>query len=156
VDDSLRPVGWGIGENENRNALVKRGFSSPEHQMTWITSPDAEVELPSPAQNTDLQLILEVVPSLQGGVSGRVVRVEWESGRSAGIVATSVEFYSMTIKATLNVTPSLNLHFSIVPSPGALPHDGSRELCLAGLPLVPIKHPAREADESHLTVLNRK
>jgi len=158
ADYSLRPVGWGFGENENGNALVKRGFSSPERQMTWISGPDAEVELPSPAQNTDLQLILEVVPSLEGGVSGRVVRVEANGNPvgALGLVATSVEFYSMPIKATLNVTPSLNLHFSIVPSPGALPHDGSRELGLAGLALVPIKHPAREADESHLTVLNRE
>jgi hypothetical protein len=158
ADHALRPVGWGFGENENGNALVKRGFSSPEHQMTWISSPDAEVELPSPAQNTDLQLILEVVPSLEGGVSGRVVRVE-ANGNPVGaleLVATSVEFYFMTIKASVNVTPSLNLHFSIVPSPGALPHDGSRELGLAGLALVPIKHPAGEAVESHLTVLNGK
>jgi hypothetical protein len=158
ADYSLRPVGWGFGENENGNALVKRGFSSPERQMTWISGPDAEVELPSPAQNTDLQLILEVVPSMGGGFSERVVTME-ANGNPIGaleLAATSVEFYSLTIKAALNATPSLKLHFSIVPSSGVVRHNGSRELGLAALALVPIKHPASQEDENHLTVVNRK
>jgi hypothetical protein len=159
ADHSLRPVAWGFGEDENGNALVKRGFNSPEHQMTCISGPDAEIDLPSPAQNTDLQLILEVVPFLGGGVSERIVTMEANGNPvgALGLVATSFEFYSLTIKAALNATPSLKLHFSIVPSSGVVRHDGSRELGLVRLALVPIKHPAsQEADENPQTVVNRK
>jgi hypothetical protein len=152
VNDPPRPLSWGFGAGENGGALAKKGFNSPEHQLTWISGHDAEVDLPSPATNTELQLILEAMPFLGDGGAERIVKVE-ANGIPVGaldLVDPSVQFYSLTIKAAANTAPSLNLHFSLspVPSDARLP-----EIGLARLALVPIKLPvSRAAAENHVTV----
>jgi len=156
VDDPPRPLSWGFGAGENGGALAKKGFSSPEHQFTWISGHDAEIDLPSPAKNTELQLILEALPFLGDGAAKRIVKVE-ANGIPVGtldLVDPSVQFYSLTIKAAANTAPSLKLHFSFSPAPsdGRLP-----EIGLARLALVPINLPvSREAAENRATVMNRK
>jgi alginate O-acetyltransferase complex protein AlgJ len=55
ADDPTRPLSWGFGAGENGSALVKKGFDAPDHQFTWILGRDAEIDLPSPAKNTQLQ-----------------------------------------------------------------------------------------------------
>ncbi len=155
-DDPPRPLSWGFGASENGSALAKKGFGSPEHQLTWISGPDAEIDLPSPAENSELQLILEAMPFLGDGAAERIVKVE-ANGIPVGaldLVDPSVQFYSLTIKAAANTAPSLKLHFSLSPAPsdGRLP-----EIGLARLALVPIKLPAsRAAAENCATVMNRE
>jgi alginate O-acetyltransferase complex protein AlgJ len=156
VDDPPRPLSWGFGAGENGGALAKKGFSSPQHQLTWISGPDAEIDLPSPAKNTELQLILEAMPFLGDGAAERIVKVD-ANGIPIGaldLVDPSVQFYSLTIKAAANTAPSLKLHFSLSPAPipASLP-----EIGLARLALVPIKLPvSREAVANHATVMNRE
>jgi alginate O-acetyltransferase complex protein AlgJ len=156
VDDPPRPLSWGFGAGENGSALAKKGFNSPDHQFTWILGREAEIDLPSPAKNTELQLILEALPFLGDGAAKRIVNVE-ANGIPVGtleLVDPSVQFYSLTIKAATNTAPSLKLHFSFSPSPipASLP-----EMGLARLALVPIKLPvSREAVANHATVMNRE
>ena len=143
ADDPPRPLAWGFGAGENGTALAKKGFNSPNHQFTWILARDAEIDLPSPAKNTQLQLILEALPFLGDGAAERTVNVE-ANGIPVGtleLVDPSVQFYSLTINAAANTAGSLKLHFSSSPplSPaleGRLP-----EIGLARLALVPIKLP---------------
>jgi len=156
ADDPPRPLSWGFGAGENGSALAKKGFNAPEHQLTWISGHDAEIDLPSPAKNTELQLILEATPFLGDGAAERIVKVA-ANGIPVGaldLVDPSVQFYSLTIKAAANTAPSLKLHFSLSPAPS----DGRlREIGLARLALVPIKLPAsRAAAENHATVTNRE
>jgi hypothetical protein len=148
-DDPPRPLSWGFGAGESGSALAKKGFNSPEHQLTWISGHDAEIDLPSPAKNTELQLILEVTPFPGDGAAERIVKLE-ANGIPVGaldLVDPSVQFYSLTIKAAANTAPSLKLHFSLSPAPsdGRLP-----EIGLARLALVPIKLPA--SPEAGVTV----
>ena len=134
----------------------RKGSYAPEHQLTWISGHDAEIDLPSPAKNSELQLILEATPFLGDGAAERIVKVE-ANGIPVGaldLVDPSVQFYSLTIKAAANTAPSLKLHFSLSPAPsdGRLP-----EIGLARLALVPIKLPvSRAAAENQATVMNRE
>ena len=149
VEHPPRPLSWGFGAGENGNALAKKGFNSPEHQLTWISAHDAEIDLPSPGKNTELQLILEAMPFLGDGAARRIVKVE-ANGTAVGtldLVDPSVQFYSLTIKAAANTAPSLELRFSFSPAPSdpRLP-----EIGLARLALVPIKLPA--SPEAAVTV----
>jgi alginate O-acetyltransferase complex protein AlgJ len=156
ADDPPRPLSWGFGAGENGSALAKKGFNAPEHQLTWISRHDAEIDLPSPAKNTELQLIVEAMPFLGDDAAERIVKVE-SNGIPVGaldLVDPSVQFYSLTIKAIANTAPSLKLHFSLSPAPsnGRLPQIG-----LARLALVPIQLPAsRAAAENHASVMNRE
>jgi hypothetical protein len=156
ADDPPRPLSWGFGAGENGSALAKKGFNAPEHQLTWISGHDAEIDLPSPAKNTELQLILEATPFLGDGAAERIVKVE-ANGIPVGtldLVDPSVQFYSLTIKAAANTAPSLKLHFSLSPAPipASLP-----EIGLARLALVPIKLPvSREAAVNRATVMNQE
>jgi hypothetical protein len=148
-DDPPRPLSWGFGAGENGSALAKKGFNSPEHQLTWISGHDAEIDLPSPKKNTELELILEAMPFLGDGAAERIVKVE-ANGIPVGaldLVDPSVQFYPLTIKAAANTAPSLKLHFSLSPAPSdaRLP-----EIGLARLALVPIKLPASQ--EAAVTV----
>ena len=145
VDDAPRPLSWGFGAGENGGALTKKGFSPPEHHLTWISGSDAEIDLPSPAKNTELQLIVEAMPFLGDGAAERIVKVD-ANGIPVGtlhLVDPSVQFYSLTIEAAANTATSLKLHFSLSPAPSSasLP-----EIGLARLALVPTKLPvSREA-----------
>jgi hypothetical protein len=156
--DPPRPLSWGFGAGENGSALLKNGFSAPEHQLTWITGQDAEIELPSPGVNTKLQLILEAAPVLGNGVSVRTVNVE-ANGIPVGAIRladSDVQFYSLTINAAANSAPFLKLHFSFstAPSP-ALGDTRPCEIGLARLALVPIGHPIDQ--ETHqATALTRQ
>ena len=156
VDDAPRPLSWGFGAGENGGALTKKGFSPPEHQLTWISGSDAELDLPSPAKNTELQLIVEAMPFLGDGAVERIVQVE-ANGTPVGtldLTDPSVQFYSLTVNAAANTAPSLKLHFSLSPTPsdGRLP-----EIGLARLALVPIKLPAgRAAAENHASGINQE
>jgi alginate O-acetyltransferase complex protein AlgJ len=141
VEDPPRPLSWGFGAGENGNALAKRGFNAPEHQLTWISAHDAEIDLPSPTKNTELQLILEAMPFLGDGAAERIVRVE-ANGIPVGaldLADPSVQFYSLTIKAAVNTAPSLKLHFSFSPAPSDTRFP---EIGLARLAVVPINLPA--------------
>jgi alginate O-acetyltransferase complex protein AlgJ len=156
ADDPPRPLSWGFGAGENGSALAKEGFNAPEHQLTWISGHDAEIDLPSPAKNTELQLILEATPFLGDGAAERIVKVEANGipVRTLDLVDPSVQFYSLTIKAAANTAPSLKLHFSLSPAPipASLP-----EIGLARLALVPIKLPvSREAAVNRATVMNQE
>jgi hypothetical protein len=157
--DLPRPLSWSFGAGENGSALAKEGFSSPQHQLTWITGQDAEIDLPSPAKNTELQLILEAMPFLGDGAAERIVKVE-ANGIPVGtldLVDPSVQFYSLTIKAAANMAPSLKLHFSLSPAPSPASDGRLPEIGLARLALVPIKLPvSREAAENRATVINRE
>jgi alginate O-acetyltransferase complex protein AlgJ len=156
LDDPPRPLSWGFGAGENGSALAKKGFGSPQHQLTWISGHDAEIDLPSPAKNTELELILEAMPFLGDGAAERIVKVE-ANGIPVGaveLVDPSVQFYSLAVKAAANTAPSLKLHFSLspAPNPATLP-----EIGLARLALVPIKLPlSREAAGNHATVMSRE
>jgi hypothetical protein len=159
VADSPRPLCWGFGAGENGTALLKKGFSIPEHQLTWITGQDAEIELPSPV-NTELQLILEAMPALGEGVSARIVKVE-ANGTPVGAVwlaDSDVQFYSLTIKAAANSAPFLKLHFSFSPALSPAARDSQpREIGLARLALVPIGPPAvQETGGNYTTPLIRQ
>jgi alginate O-acetyltransferase complex protein AlgJ len=143
ADDPTRPLSWGFGAGENGSALVKKGFNSPDHQFTWILGRDAEIDLPSPARNTQLQLILEALPFLGDGAAERIVKVE-ANGIPVGtleLVDPSMQFYSLTIKAAANTAASLKLHFSLSPPPSPALDGKLPEIGLARLALVPIKLP---------------
>jgi alginate O-acetyltransferase complex protein AlgJ len=160
VDDPPRPLSWGFGAGENGGALTKKGFAVPEHQLTWLTGREAEIDLPSPAKNIELQLILEAMPSIADGVPKRIVKVE-ANGIFVGtleLTDPSVQFYSLTIKAAANAAPSLKLHLSFSPTPsGSTPDSERAQIGLLRLALVPMKRPAnQETDEYHATVLNRE
>jgi alginate O-acetyltransferase complex protein AlgJ len=160
VEGFSRPLAWGFGAGENGTALAKKGFYDPEPDSTWISSQDAEVELPSPEKNTDLQLILEGTAFLGDGVSERILKIE-ANGIPIGTLElgnVDPQVYSLTIKAAANRASYLKLHFSFSPAPSPAP-GGSRlvEISLARLALVPIKLPvSQETGENHVTVLSRK
>jgi hypothetical protein len=160
LDSPPRPLSWGFGAGENGAALVKKGFSTPEHQLTWITSREAEIELPSPRVNSKLRLIIEATPFLGDGVSSRTVNVEANGipAGSLGLADPDVQFYSLTISAAANSAPVLKLHFSFSTPPSPAPGDsGPREIGLARLALVPIGPPVdQEAGESKATALTRQ
>jgi hypothetical protein len=159
VDDPPRPLAWGFGAGENGSALSKKGFSNPEHQLTWMTGQDAEIELPSPATNTELQLILEAMPFPVDGVAGRTVNVK-ANGIPVGsfaVVDPSVQFYSLSIKAVANPTPSLKLRFSFSRARGPATDSKTPEIGLYRLALVPMgTPPGQETGANHATAMNRK
>jgi alginate O-acetyltransferase complex protein AlgJ len=147
LTDPPRPLSWGFGASENGAALIKKGFSNPEHQMTWITGRDAEIELPSPGVNTELQLIMEATPFLGGGAPPRILNVQ-ANGTPVGTLVLAdpeIQFYSLTIKAAANSAPILKLHFSFSPVPNPTPVDSQpRQIGLARLALVPLGHPVEQ------------
>jgi hypothetical protein len=159
VDGFARPLAWGFGAGENGTTLAKKGFGDPEHDFTWISSQDAEIELPSPEKNTDLQLILEGTPFLGDGVSERILKIE-ANGIPVGTLElgnVDPQIYSLTIKAAANRASCLKVHFSFSPAPSP-DSGGSRlvEISLARLALVPIKLPASQEASENQTALNRK
>ena len=84
--------------------MAKKGFYDPEPSFTWISSQDAEIELPSPEKNTDLQLILQGTAFLGDGVSERIVKIE-ANGIPVGTLElgnVDPQFYSLAIKAAAN------------------------------------------------------
>jgi hypothetical protein len=97
--DPPRPLSWGFGASENGTALIKKGFSNPEHQLTWITGQDAEIELPSPGVNTELQLIIEARPFLGEGVPQRTVNVQANGipVGTLGLADPEAQFYSREV-----------------------------------------------------------
>jgi alginate O-acetyltransferase complex protein AlgJ len=159
--DPPRPLSWGFGAGENGTALMKKGFSSPERQMTWMTGQDAEIELPSPGVDTKLQLILEAMPFLEGGVTMKTVKVE-ANGVPVGVVALAdpeVQFYSLTINPSANSAPGLKLHFSFSAAPNPAPGSSKpRAIGLARLALVPLGRPivqkTGEPDATAMTLQN--
>jgi SGNH hydrolase-like domain, acetyltransferase AlgX len=153
-----QPLSWGFGTGENGNALAKKGFAVPERQLTWITSLDAEIELPSPGKNVDLQLIIEAMPPAADGIAQRVVSVEANGSLigSFAVVDPAVQFYSLPIKAAANSGSSLKLHFSFSPAAGSASENRSPQLGMWRLALVPMNGPAsEETGQNHATVMNR-
>ena len=151
VDGFARPLAWGFGAGENGTILAKKGFDDPEPDFTWISSQDAEIELPSPEKNTDLQLILEGAAFLGDGVSERILKIQ-ANGIPVGTLElgnVDPQIYSLTIKAAANRASSLKLHFSFSPPPSP-DLGGSRfvEISLARLALVPIKLPVSQESRS--------
>ena len=157
--DLPRPVAWGFGAGENGGALRKKGFCIPEHQVTWIAGRDAEMELPSPAKNTELQLIFEVIPTVGDGVAKGTVKLE-ANGIPIGTIELEdpdFQFYSLTVKAAANTAPFLNLHFSLSPATSTSSGGKLANIGLARLALVPTKVPVkREAGENQLTAKNQE
>jgi hypothetical protein len=158
--DAPQPLSWGFGAGENGAVLLKKGFSSPEHQLTWITGQDAQIELPSPGVNTKLQLIIEARPFLGDGVSGRTLKVE-ANGTTVGTLGLAdpdVAFYSLTISAAANSASTLKMHFSFSTAPSPAPGDSlPREIGLARLALVPIgRRIDQETGESQAAALTRQ
>ena len=159
TDDHLRPFSWAFGAGGNGDSLPKKGFELPAHELTWISSQEAEIASPSPQQNAELELILEAVPFLGDGETKRIVKVE-ANGIPAGTLTLddpSLQFCSLPIPAAANQNSTIRLRFSF--SPAASPARGGRllQMGLARLALVPIKLPiVSEIDGNHETVLNRK
>ena len=151
VEDPPRPLSFGFGAGENGSALAKKGFNSPDHQFTWIMGREAEIDLPSPAKNAQLELILEALPFLGDGAAERIVKVE-ANGVQVGtleLVDPSMQFYSLTIKPAANTAASLKLHFSLSPALSPALEGKLPEIGLARLALVPIELPvSREAAEN--------
>jgi hypothetical protein len=152
-----RPLCWGFGTGENGNALAKQGFAPPEHQLTWATGQDAEIELPSPGKNVGLQLMIEAMPPAADGIAQRVVSVEANGSLvgSFAVVDPAVQFYSLPIKAAANSESSLKLHFSFSPAADSTSENGTPQLGLWRLALVPMNGPAnQEIGEKQATVMN--
>jgi alginate O-acetyltransferase complex protein AlgJ len=147
VPESPRPLSWGFGAGENGAVPLKKGFGSPERQLTWITDQYAQIELPSPGANADVQLVIEAMPVLGDGVSGRTVYVE-ANGTPVGSIwlwQPDIQFYSLTINAAANSGPVLNLKLSFSHEPSSSSGDGQlREIGLARLALVPMGHPVNQ------------
>jgi hypothetical protein len=104
----------GIWRRRNGGALTKKGFSPPEHQLTWISGSDAEIDLPSPQKygapiDFGGEAFWETVPPR--GSKVKPMGFCW----ALDLVDPSVQFYSLTIKAAANTAPSLKLHFSLSP-----------------------------------------
>jgi alginate O-acetyltransferase complex protein AlgJ len=160
LTDPPRPLSWEFGASENGTALIKNGFSNPEHQLTWITGRDAEIELPSPGVNTELRLIMEATPFLGGGASQRILNVQ-ANGTPVGTLVLAdpeIQFYSLTIKAAANSASILKLHFSFSPVPNPTTADSQpRQIGLARLALVPLGHPVDQpAGTTDTTALTRQ
>jgi hypothetical protein len=149
----------GIWRRWERGISAQKRFELPEHELTWISSHEAEIDSPSPQQNAELELILEAVPFLGDGETKGIVKVE-ANGIPEGTLTLdkpSVHFYSLPLPAAANQYSTIRLRFSC--SPAASPAEGGRllEMGLARLALVPIKPPiVPEIDGNHETVLNRK
>jgi acetyltransferase AlgX (SGNH hydrolase-like protein) len=140
-DISPGPVSWGFGAGENGNMLGKKGFNSPDRQLTWISSREAEITLPSPCAGSELQLILEARPFLEDGAPKKVVSIA-ANGTLAGtldLAYPDMQFYSLTIKAAANQSHFLKLNLSFPKAPGTLPDNKGLEIGLARLALVPLK-----------------
>jgi alginate O-acetyltransferase complex protein AlgJ len=159
TDDYLRPFSWAFGAGGKGESLPKKGFELPEHELTWISSHEAEIVSPSPQQNAELELILEALPFLGDGETKRIVKVE-ANGIPAGTLTLdnpSLQCYLLPIPAAANQNSTIRLRFSC--SPAASPAEGGRllEMGLARLALVPINLPiVPEIDGKHETALNRK
>jgi hypothetical protein len=157
--DQPRPFSWAFGAGGNGGSLPKKGFELPEHELTWISNREAEIECPSPKENAELELIVEAVPFLGDGETERIVKVE-ANGISVGMLTLndpSVHFYPLPLPAAVNQTSTIRLRFSCSPA-ASLANDGRLlEMGLARLALVPIKlAPVPETDRNHETVLNRE
>ncbi len=141
ANDASPPLVWGFGVHQNGIALPKTGFSIPEPGFTLISGQEAGVDLPSPGENRDLQLIFEAKPFLRDDVPKRFANVA-VNGIPVGtleLVNSDFQFYSLTIKAAVNRSSILKLHLSFSPvAPGAA---RSLEIALARLALVPIEVP---------------
>jgi hypothetical protein len=153
------PLSWGFGATANGNALPKKGFGVPDRDLTWISGREAEIDLPSPKQNVQLELILEAMPFLADGISERTVRVAF-NGIPVGTLMLedpAARFYSLSIEAAANLASSAKLHFSFSPNPGPALDCKLRQIGLARLALIPIKLPSsREGHEDQVTVLDFK
>jgi alginate O-acetyltransferase complex protein AlgJ len=148
-----RPLAWGFGAGESGSALPKKGFCFPEPAGTWIAGQDAEIELPSPAKNTELQLIFEAIPALGDGVAKRTAKLE-VNGIPVGaleLADSDYQFYSLTVRADANNSPFLKVHFSLSPAPSTSVDGGFREIGLARLALVPTKLPVTREDAGNHT-----
>jgi alginate O-acetyltransferase complex protein AlgJ len=159
TDGPPQPLSWGFGAGENGNSLAKKGFAPPEHQLTWVMGQDAEIDLPSPGKNVELQLIIEAMPPAADGIAQRVVSVEANGSLvgSFAVVDPAVQFYSLPIKAATNSGSSLKLHFSFSPPAGSASQNGSPQLGLWRLALVPMNGPAnQETGQNNATVTIRK
>lgn len=159
TDRFPRPLAWGFGAGENGGALAKKGFALPERQLTWITGHDAQIELPSPGRNVDLQLMMEAMPPAATGIAQRVVTVE-VNGTLVGSFAVTdpeVQFYLLPVKAAANSGSSLKVHFSFSPTTGSDSDNRTPQLGLWRLALVPMNGPpTQETGENQATVMNRE
>jgi hypothetical protein len=118
---------------------------------------DAEIDLPSPGKNVELQLIIEAMPPAADGIAQRVVSVEANGSLvgSFAVVDPAVQFYSLPIKAAANSESSLKLHFSFSPAADSTSENGTPQLGLWRLALVPMNGPAnQEIGEKQATVMN--
>ena len=159
ADGPPRPLSWGFGTGENGNTLAKKGFALPERQLTWITGRDAEIELPSPGKNLELQLIMEAMPPAADGIAQRVVAVEVNGSLvgSFAVADPAVQFYSLAIKAAANSGSSLKLHFSFSPAAGSASDHGTPQIGLLRMAVVPMNGPTgQDPGENHVTVMNRE
>jgi len=157
--DQSYPFSWVFGAGKNGESLPKKGFELPEHQLTWISSREAEIDCPSPRQNAELELIVEAVPFLREGESTRTVRVE-ANGIPVGTLTLnerSVHSYPLLLPAVANQNSTLRLRFSCSTMGGPATDGKLREMGLARLALVPIKLPVvPETSGTAETVLNTK
>jgi alginate O-acetyltransferase complex protein AlgJ len=158
-DHPLRPFCWTFGAEGNGASLPKKGFEVPDHEFTWISSREAEIEAPSPQPNAELELILEAIPFLGDGESRRIVKVE-ANGIPAGTLTLddpSVQFYSLRLPVAANHNSSIKLRFS-----SSLPASRAKggklvEMGLARLALVPTNVSfSQQMAENEAAVLHRK
>ena len=155
--DQAYPFSWAFGAGKNGESLPKKGFEVPEHELTWISSREAEIDCPSPRQNAELELIVEAVPFLGDGESTRIVRVE-ANGVPLGTLTlngASVHSYPLPLPAVANQNSTMRLRFSCSTATSPTTGGRPREMGLARLALVPIKLPmVRETSGTAETVLN--
>jgi alginate O-acetyltransferase complex protein AlgJ len=157
-DSPPQPLSWGFGTGENGNSLAMKGFAPPERQLTWIMGREAEIELPSPGKNVELQLIIEAMPPADG-IAQRIVTVEANGSLvgSFAVVDPAVQFYSLPINAAANSGSSLKLHFSFSSAAGSASENGSPQLGLWRLALVPMNGtPSQETGQNNASVMIRK
>jgi hypothetical protein len=154
-----RPLSWAFGGKGNPESPLKTGAESPGQQVTWISDHQAQVDLPSPQEDVDLELILEVKPLLGEDEAQSTVKVD-ANGTTVGTLTLkhpSNEFYSLTLPALANQNSSIRLRFSYS-SAGGLTEPSKRfEMQFARLALVPIGLPTTSAIAgNHVPALDRK
>jgi alginate O-acetyltransferase complex protein AlgJ len=159
TDDHLHPFSWAFGAGGNGRSLPKKGLELPDHELTWVSGQEAEIDSPSPQKDAELELIVEAKPFLGDGESKRIVKVE-ANGIPVGTLTLddpSLQFYSLSLPAAANQNSSIKLRFSCSPAASRAEGGKLHKLGLARLALVPIALPTvPQIDENHATVLNCK
>jgi alginate O-acetyltransferase complex protein AlgJ len=159
IVDDPRPLSWAFGGNENVESSSKNAVQPPDKEVTWISDHQAQIDLPSPQEGAELELVLETKPFLADEDFQSIVKVD-ANEMTVGTLTLNhpyKQFCSLTLPAVANQNSSIRLCFSYSSAGRVVEHGKRFETGFARLALVPIRLPTASAIAgNNVPVLDRK